>query len=149
MPISHRHPITPWTTFFPNINLTKAIKNLLGFWKSLKNGSNNLCFHPYVSDWSERSFPYQRSFSRRGPVNPSIPNFNNINLTKTITNLIIVGKFNGCKNLYFQEFVIPKSFNIIFKSNSYLITISCRGPVTPLKTIKNLLIVSKITKKWL
>ena len=31
MPISRRGLITPPITFFPNINLTKAIKNLLAF----------------------------------------------------------------------------------------------------------------------
>ena len=61
----------------------------------------------------------------------------------------------SCKNLYYN----PKPFRIIFKSNSYLMSVSHRGPVNPsastfpniniTKTIKNLLVISKIIKKWL
>ena len=34
------------------------------------------------------------SLSHRGLVNPSTPTFNKTNLTETITNLIVVWKFN-------------------------------------------------------
>ena len=62
---------------------------------------------------------------------------------------------NSCKNLYLH----PRSFKIIIKSDSYLTSVSRRGSVTPStpafpninlkKTIGNLLVVSKITEKWL
>ena len=62
---------------------------------------------------------------------------------------------NGYKNLYLN----PKPFEITFHSNSHLMSIFSGGQANPstvtfsnislTKTIKNLLVVSKITKKWL
>ena len=71
---------------------------------------------------------YLMSLSRRDLVNPSSPTFANINLTETMTNVIVAWKSNqdGCKNLYLH----PKSFKITFKSNSYPMSISRRRPVT-------------------
>ena len=65
-------------------NLTKTIKNLLVFRKSLKNGSNNLYFYPYAFDERKKYFFYLTSLSRRGSVIPSTPTLPNINLTETI-----------------------------------------------------------------
>ena len=89
MPIFGRSPVNPSTPTFPNINLTKAMTNLLFLSKVTKNGWNNLYFYPYASDMSYKSFPYPTSLSRCDPVNPSTPTFGNNNLTETITNLII------------------------------------------------------------
>ena len=61
---------------------------------SLKNGSNNLYFHSYTMDERQKPFSYMTSLSRRGPVNPSILTFGNINLTETIKNLIVSWKFS-------------------------------------------------------
>ena len=98
-----------------------------------------------------KSFSYLTSLILCGPVNPSTPNFGNINLTETMTNLIR----NVCKNLYLH----PKPLKVTFKSNSYLMPISCRGPVTLsipnfpninlTKTLTNLLVVWKMTEKGL
>ena len=62
---------------------------------------------------------------------------------------------NGCKNLYLN----PKLLQTTFKLNSYLMSISRCGPVTPsipffpsinlTKTIKNFFVVLKITEKSL
>ena len=40
------------------------------------------------------SFSYPTSFSRRDQVNPSTPTFGKINMTETITNVVVVWKFN-------------------------------------------------------
>ena len=61
---------------------------------SLKNGCNNLYFHPYNIHKRYKLFSYPMSLFRRGPVNPSTPTFGNINLTETITNLIVALTFN-------------------------------------------------------
>ena len=86
-------------------------------------------------------------------VNPFLPN---IYLTKTIKNYLLFQKFlkNGFNNLYFD----PYTFNMIYKSFSYLTSLSRRGPVNPststfgsinlAKTMTNLLVVWKIDKKW-
>ena len=50
--ISRRGPVTPSTTFFLTINLTKTIKIYLLFQKLLKNGRINLYFQPYNFDKS-------------------------------------------------------------------------------------------------
>ena len=91
---------------------------------------------------------------RRGPLHPSTPTFDNIILTETMTNLIVAWKFNF-KNLC----LYPKSFHITLKPNSYLMSISRRGPVNPstptfpninlTKPIKNLLVILKITENLL
>ena len=80
--------------FFPNIYLTKTIKNYLLFQTFLKNGFNNLYFHPYTFNMIYKSFSYLTSLSRRGPVNPSTSTFGSINLAKTMTNLLAVWKIN-------------------------------------------------------
>ena len=49
---------------------------------SLKNRYNNLCFHPNTFDDRQKSLSYLTSLSRRGLLNPSIPTFGNISLTK-------------------------------------------------------------------
>ena len=52
MSISRRGPVTPSTTFFLTINLTKTIKIYLLFQKLLKNGRIKLYFQPYNFDKS-------------------------------------------------------------------------------------------------
>ena len=97
------------------------------------------------------------SLSSGGSVNPSTPTFGNINLPGETVNLISVENSvsNGWNNLYLH----PKPFKSMFKPNSYLMSIRCPGLVNPsvptflninlTKTIRNLLLASKITKKWL
>ena len=89
-----RHPVNPSTTFFPHINLTKTIRSLPVVLMSLKNGCNNLYYHPYTFDERYKSISYLTSLSRHSPVNPSSSTFGNINLTEAMTNLIVVWKFN-------------------------------------------------------
>ena len=57
---------------------------------STKNGCTNLYYHPFSLSKGQKLFFYLTSLSRRDPVNPSTPNFSNINLTRTITNLPVV-----------------------------------------------------------
>ena len=61
---------------------------------SPKNGCNNLYYHPFSLSKGQNLFSYLTSLSRRGPVNPSTPTFGNINLTETMTNLIVAWKFS-------------------------------------------------------
>ena len=61
---------------------------------SLKNGCNNLYFHPYSFNKTQKSFSYLTSLSRGDLLNQSTPTFRNINLTETITNLSISWEFN-------------------------------------------------------
>ena len=48
MSISRRGQVTPLSPTFPNINLTKAIRNLLVVSNITKNDCNNLFSHPYT-----------------------------------------------------------------------------------------------------
>ena len=88
MSISRRGPVTPSTPIFPNISLTKAIRNSLVFSKITKKGCINLYLLPKVFHGSSKSNSYLMSISRRGPVNLSTSTFGNINLTKTVTDLL-------------------------------------------------------------
>lgn len=78
---------------------------------------------------SYKLFSYQMSVFRHGMVNPSIPISGIINLKKAMWGVIFNWKFNqkSSKNLYLPN----KTFKITFKLNSYLISISRRGPVNP------------------
>ena len=90
--LSHRSLVNTSTHTFPNTNLTKTINNLpippilspipilqkqltiyLFFQMPLKNGCNNLYFHPYTFDERQESLSYRTSFYHRCPVNPSTP----------------------------------------------------------------------------
>ena len=51
--------------------LQKQLQIYLLFRKSVKNGCNNLYFHPYPFDVSYKSFSYLTSLSHRDPVNLS------------------------------------------------------------------------------
>ena len=59
---------------------------------------SNLLFNNYLCKYSLSTLLkwnlYLTSLSRRGPVNPSTQTFGNINLTETMTNLIVAWKFN-------------------------------------------------------
>ena len=57
---------------------------------SPKNGCNNTYYYPFTLSKGPKLFSYLTSFSRRGSVITSTPNFPNINLTRTITNLPVV-----------------------------------------------------------
>ena len=45
--------------------------------------------HPKLFKIIFKPNSYLMSISRRGPVNPSIPNFDNINLAETTTNVVV------------------------------------------------------------
>ena len=66
---------------------------------------------------------YLTSLSRCDPVNPSTTTFGNINLTETMTNLIVAWKFN--QNDWKKLYLHPKAFKII----SNQIHIWCHSPV--------------------
>ena len=98
------------------------------------------------------------SISRRGPVTPSTSTFFQYqSYTKKLKSYFLFEKSlrNDCNNFCLH----PKPFKMISKSNSYLMSISRHGPVNPsihtfpniniTKTNKNLLVISKITEKWL
>ena len=54
----------------------------------------SLHLHSKTYDMDLKWNLYLTSLSRRGPVNPSTQTFGNINLTETMTNLIVAWKFN-------------------------------------------------------
>ena len=138
MPIFRCGPLTPSTPFFSRISiLQKQLKIYLVFQVSLRNGCNNLHYYPYYD-----------------PKNLSIPTFDNVNLTESITNLIVAWKFNQKR---VQESILHyKPFKTTTKSNSYLISTSRRGHgncvnlffpnINVTKAIRNLLVL-KITEK--
>ena len=125
--VSCRGPVNPSTQTFPNINLSEAIANFLVAWKITQNHS--IFLHPNTFNMSWKLFSYLVSVSRRDPVNPSIPTFPNISLTKKWPIYLLFGKSlkKGCNNLYFHPF----TFNMNYKSFSYLTPLSYRGPVIP------------------
>ena len=93
--LSRGSPVYPSTQLFSILTLQKQLKICLFFQKSLKNGCNNLYFHYFTFNEGKKNlFSYQTSFSRRGLVHPFTPTFGNINLTETMTNLIVFYKFN-------------------------------------------------------
>ena len=94
MSIFCRGSITPSTPFPPISILQKQLKTYLLFQKSLNNGCNNLNFHFYTFDMICKSFSYLTTLNRHGSVNPSTLTFDGINLTKTMTNLIVASKIN-------------------------------------------------------
>ena len=55
-------------------------------------------------------------FVRRGPVKPSNPNFLNINLTKRVTNLLVISKFNQNWLQQFSPLYLWHEVEIIFLS---------------------------------
>ena len=94
MSISRHAPVNPSTPTFLNINLTKTRKNLLIVWKITEKVCNILHALRKFFLRNSKSNSYLMSISRRGPVNLSFPTFGNINLTKTITNLLVAWKYN-------------------------------------------------------
>ena len=104
--------------------------------------------------WVTNHSFYLASLSRCSPVNLSTPTFGNINLTETVTNLLVVWKVkNECNNLYFHS----KSFKKTnLKPKSYLVSVFRCSPEIPststlpninlTKVSKNLLVASKIIK---
>ena len=86
---------------------------------SVKNGCKNLYLYPksfktiFKPNWN------LMSIFRRGPENPSILTFSNINLIKTITNLLAISKNhwkNGWKNLFPPSYLWYE-LKMIFLSN--------------------------------
>ena len=72
---------------------------------------------------------YLTSLSRRGSVIPSTPTLPNINLTETIK--IYLLHENRIKNDFKNLSLHHKPFQITFKSNSCLTSLSRRGTVNP------------------
>ena len=114
--------------------------------------------------WAKNHFLIPRHFAvvaqeifRSSTVNTSTTVFPYINLAKTMTNLLAVWKITekGWNNLC----LLPKVFHRSSKSNSYLMSISRRGPVNlpiPIfgnisftEAMKNLLFTKKFNQKWL
>ena len=126
MPISCRDPVRPPTSTLSLFQ--KQLQIYLLFQKMLKNDSKNLYFHLYTFNMIYKSFSYLTSLFCRGPVNASTPIFSNIYLTET-TNLIVV--VNSIKNSCQSPFLYTKCLKITYQSNSYLMSISVRGPVNP------------------
>ena len=149
MSIFRRSPVNPSTRTFPNINLTKTIKNLLGVSKIIENSCNNFYFHLYTIDMSYKSFSYLTSSSVKS-VNPNFRQYQPD--TKN-------GKFNCCLEIQ-PEMAAKISISTVnlvkSSSNPLLMSISRRGPVylsTPTfsniiltKTIKNLLFQKSLKK---
>ena len=92
--LSRRSPVNRSPPIFPISIVQGQLQIYLLFQMSPKNGCNNLYYHPFSLSKGNKLFSYLTSFSRRGPVNPSTPNFPNINLTRTITNLLVVSNVN-------------------------------------------------------
>ena len=88
--LSCHYPVNLSTPNFPNLTLTRTITNLPVVSNVTKNGCNNLYYHPLSPSKGQKLFSYLTSFFHRRLVNPSTPNFPNINLTRTITNLPVV-----------------------------------------------------------
>ena len=97
---------------------------LLG--NSIKSNCKNLYFHPKPFKITFKSSSHMMSISRRFQVTQSTDTFPNINLTITMTNLLIVWKITeeDCDDLYFSSC----TFNMSYKSFSFLTALSPRGP---------------------
>ena len=113
---------------FPNINITKAMENLLVVANSLKNGCNNLCFYAFTFNISYKPFSYHfRHFTvvAGKSVNP------NFRQCKSYKNNDIFNYWletqNGNKNLYLH----PKPVKNTFKPNSNLMSNFRYGPLIP------------------
>ena len=93
---------------------------------STKIGGKNLYVDPKYFKITFKSSSHLTSISRRFRVTQSTDTFPNINLTKTMTNLLIVWKIlkEDCDDLYF----ISCTFNMSYKSFSFLTTLSRRRP---------------------
>ena len=102
--LSRRSPVNTSTPNFSNFNLKKTqLRFYLLFPVSLKYGCNNLCFHPFNIDNGQYLFSLLTSLSRRDLVNPSTSTFGNINLTESITNLIVAWKVSQKISARMQE----------------------------------------------
>ena len=120
MSIFRRSPVNPSTRTFPNINLTKTIKNLLGVSKIIENSCNNFYFHLYTIDMSYKSFSYLTSSSVKS-VNPNFRQYQPD--TKN-------GKFNFCLEIQ-PEMAAKISISTVnlLKSPSNQIHVWCQFPV--------------------
>ena len=95
---------------------------------SLKNGCNNLYLPNKHFEITVKLNSYLTQTFYHGLVNPSTLTFPNINLKKTVENLYVVSNVTEkiCNNIY----LLVKVFHRSPKSNSYLMSISCRAPVS-------------------
>ena len=84
---------------------------------SIRNNCKNLCLHPKPFKITIKPNSYLPSIFRRGPVKPSNPNFLNINLTKRITNLLVISKFNQNWQQQFPPLQLWHEVEIIFLSD--------------------------------
>ena len=113
------------------------------FQKWLKNGCNNLYFHPYIFDISNKLFSYLTSFSRCNPVNPSTQLLSISVWQKQWQIYMLLGNFIKRTPIISIGTLNPK---LTFKPNSYLSSIFRRGPVDPLNlTFSN---INLTKKKW-
>ena len=79
---------------FPKPISQKQLKIFLLLQKSLKRGCNDLYFQSYGFDMICKLFPYLTSLFSRGPVNSSTLTFRSINLTETMTSLLVAWQIN-------------------------------------------------------
>ena len=75
---------------FPISILQEQLQIYLLFQMSPKNGCNNLYYHPFSLSKGRKLFSYLTSLSRCCAVNRSTPNFPNIKLRRTTTNVPVV-----------------------------------------------------------
>ena len=94
---------------------------------SLKNGCNDLYLHNKLFKITLKANSHLTSIFCHDLINPSTLIFPNINLKKTVGNLSVVLNVTEkrCNNLY----LLVKFFHRSSKSNSHLMSISCRAPV--------------------
>ena len=92
--VSRRGPVNTSTPIFPNINLKKTITNLSVVSNVAEIWLQQSLLPAYNLPKRQKLLCYQTTLSGRGPVNPSIPTFGNINLTETMTNLVAALKFS-------------------------------------------------------
>ena len=145
--VFRRGSVNPANLTVPNINLTKAMTNLLAVWKMTEKGCINLYFHSYTFYMSYKLFSYLGSLSCFCPVNSSTPL------------LLISTRHKAIKNVRNNLYLHPKFFKITLKPNLYLRSVSRRGPVNQsnpsfpninlTQAIANLLFAWESNQKWL
>ena len=82
----------------------------------IRNNCENLYLHPKPFKITVKPNSYLPSIFCRGPVKPSNSNFLNTNLTNTITNLLVISKFNQNWLQQFPPLYLWHEVEIIFLS---------------------------------
>ena len=100
--LSRRSPVNRSPPIFPISIVQGQLQIYLLFQMSTKNGCNNLYYHPFSLSKGQNLFSYLTSLSRRGPVNPSTPNFPISILQEQLQIYLLfqMSPKNGFNNLY-------------------------------------------------